>query len=340
MARPKNRTIPKAEEKVSNLLEALKFLSLITTDKGPPNETHVWLGYNWAYASNGAISASCKIEEDINACPHNSTLIEALSKCGQNISFTQIDPSKLSIKSDRFKAIVPCIDQSLAQFNSPDKPIVEISDILKAGFEAVNLLASEDANDLILTSVLIHKQSLISTNRKIVFEYWHGLDLPPDLPIPKSFSQALVKSTKKLAKFGFSQSSVTFYFEDDSWIKSQLYAGTWPDVSKILDRKTNAWPLPPDFFKGLAAVSPFSPDGLIHFGKGVMTSHQEGDVGASYSLDGLPPGLKFSAKQLNLIKPYVEIVDFIAPGPIEGTTCLMFYGKNIRGVVAPHVQSR
>ena len=94
----------------------------------------------------------------------------------------------------------------------------------------------------------------------------------------------------------------------------------------------NPYPLPSGFFTALSAVAPFSADGLIHFGAGVMQSHASADVGACYSLEGLPKGPVFFAKQLALLKPYMQTVDFLAPGP-EGTTMLMFFGDKIRGLI-------
>ena len=65
----------------------------------------------------------------------------------------------------------------------------------------------------------------------MLMEAWHGLDLPPNVPLPKQFVAALVKQKKNLTGFGFSRSSATFYFEDGCWLRTQLYSDEWPDVS-------------------------------------------------------------------------------------------------------------
>ncbi len=327
MARPKKRT---SEEpaKASGLLDALKFCGLVTHDIGPINETHILLGANWACAYNGTIACGHPITEDIYACPHSKLIIEALSKCGEHISFTQLDASKLSIKSGKFKAIVPCIDPHLLIVAAPDPPIADIDDRFKEGLSIVGILPNENAQFVYLASILMNGYSLVSTNGKVVIEYWHGIDLPPDISLPRSLIEPLTSTSKKLVKFGFSQSSVTFYFEDGSWIRSQLYAEKWPDMTLILDRPSNAWPVSGDFWRGLEAIAGFTDSGFVYFDAGVLRSHDNAAQGASYEVAGLPKGLAFPAKQLAMIRPYAERIDFLAK---DG---LRFFGQNVRGAVA------
>ena len=333
MPRPKKRTNEAIPETKSNaFVEALRFVGLVTKEVGPANETHVSLGSNWATAFNGIIAVGSKIIEDIYAAPNNKLLIEALSKCGEHLSITQLDNNRLSIKSDKFKAIVPCVDPQLMTIAVPDEPIAIINDRLKQAIEIVGILANEDAQSVVAASILLSKGSAIATNRHVIFEYYHGIDLPNGLALPKALVQPLTKNKKVLSKFGFSQSSATFYFEDESWIRSQFYAEPWPDVRPILDRSCNPWPVPADFWTGLAAVAPFSPDGAIFFHNGMLSSHTETGQGATFEVAGLPGGPIYSSRQLAFIKPYADKIDFLAPGPAG--PMLMFYGPNIRGAIA------
>ena len=127
-----------------------------------------------------------------------------------------------SIKSNKFKVIVPCLNPYLLQGTQPNQPIVAIDDKLKIAIEAVSCLTTDNAQQVMFTSILLNGGSVIATDSKIIFEYWHGLNLPTNIVIPKKFVEALSKIKKKLKAFGNSQSSITLYFEDDSWIKTQL----------------------------------------------------------------------------------------------------------------------
>lgn len=324
---------PKSETKSNGFLEALQFCALITKATGPINETHVMLNKNWCMAFNGVLSCGHKIEEDIYASPQNKLMIEALSKCGQNLSITQLDNNRLSVKSDKFKAIVPCVEQYLLQPTIPDMPIAIVDNRFKEAMQIISGLNSEDGQRVVTASILMNGYSLIATTGTVIFEAWHGIHLPSDIAIPKAIIQPLIKTNKNLTRFGFSQSSVTFYFEDDSWLKSQTYAEPWPSLDGLLDRSCNAYPLPPQFDIGVASVGPFSSDGNVYFAREVLLSHLDASTGASFEMPGLPAGPIFPVKQLQLIMPYIETIDFLAPGP-NNSRMLKFFGRSVRGVVA------
>src|SRR5216684_1200721 len=331
---PRPRKVKLTEVKSSSFLDALKFLSLITKEQGSPNETHIYLSSKWAFCFNGTISAATPITEDINCCPNNSLIIEALSKCKNGYSFN-LNENKLSLKSDKFKAFIPCIDPTIYQLTVPDPPTLRIDDRFRLAIEAVNVFPHmESSESIVLLSILMNGQTVVGSDSKVIFEYWHGLELPLGLSIPKTFASAFIKITKKLIKFGYSQSSVTFYYEDQSWIKTQLHAKLWPDISAILNKTSNPYPLPADFFDALVAVAPFSQNGQVYFDAGTMRSHSETGVGASFEVVGLPRGPVFPAKQLALLKPWAETVDFLVPGPHQGSTMLLAYGSKMRGAIA------
>jgi hypothetical protein len=318
----------------SRLLEALEFCSCVSEKVGVPYETHIGLRNNWAIAFNGIVAAGSPISEDIVAYPHTLMLVEALSKCDENFTITQLDNGRLSIKSGKFKVIVPCLDPQLMQNAFPDPVVVGLDNRFKAAVEAVGVLASENAQHVLTASVLMHGASVISTNRVMIMEYWHGLDLPPGVPLPKQFVAALVKQKKNLTGFGFSSNSATFHFEDGCWIKTQLYSDEWPDVSKILNREANLWAIDGGFYKALDAVAPFSEDGNVYSDLNLLMSHQDSALGATHECAGIPKGFVYPIKQLQIIKPHVEKIDWMASGIHDSSYCLVFQGGSMRGVIS------
>lgn len=325
----------KASVSSNGLLEALKFLSLVTVEKGAPNETHVVLGNNTAVCYNGVMAAGVLIDDSISAYPHNSTMIDALSKCGQNISITSLENNRLSIKSDKFKAIVPCLEPQAIQSTAPDDMQVEINDGLKEAFKVADIL-SENGQLTYNVSVLLNGPSIISTTGKIAIEYWHGLNLPI-VALPKQFANVITKIDKKCKAFGMGQSSVTVYFHDNSWLKTHLYAEQWPNVTRILEGPSNPYPVLPSFWEGLQAVNSFSVDGLCYFEQNVLQSHRSANAGASFELPGLPRGPIMNAKQLLTVKPYIEVVDWFCRTD-NNMPCSRFFSKNCRGVIAGRLE--
>jgi len=332
MARPKKRTTTEPSKPSTNpFVDALTFLSNVTKPIGPINETHVYLKNGFATASNGILSAGIKIEQELFACPQNHLMIEALSKCGQNLNITQLDNNRLSIKSDKFKAIVPCVDSELLVFSYPDSPVGEINNEFKKAIEILGIVPTDASERITAVSLLLNGQSLVGTNGTMIFEIWHGLNMPV-LAIPKALIKPLSQIKKNITKFGFSINSFTIWFDDESWIKTQIMAGHWPEINNILDGPSNPFPLPGDFWPGLAAITPFAEEGLAYFGKERLSSHQTEGVGASFEVKGLVEGPVYPIRQLNLIKDLADTIDFIAP--LEKGYCLRFFGKQARGVIA------
>ena len=331
---PRKSPGSKSEPNKSSLLTAIEFCSVVSEKLGAPYETHIGLRNNWAIAFNGIVAAGSPISEDITCYAHTMLLAEALSKCDDNFSLTQLDNGRLSIKSGKFKAVVPCLDPALMQTALPDPQIVGITNAFKEAVEAVGVLASENAQHILTASVLMNGPSVISTNRVMIMEFWHGLDLPPNVPLPKQFVAALAKQKKNLTGFGYSNCSATFYFDDGCWLRTQLYNDEWPDVSSILNREANLWTIDTGFFKALDAIEPFSEDGNVYSELNLLRSHADEGVGASYECAGIPKGFVYPIKQLKIIKPFVKKIDWMASGIADSTYCLVFQGDVSRGVIS------
>lgn len=325
--RPKK---PSEKTAINNtLLNAVNFLSSILKDEGSPFETHILLKNKTVTAFNGTIAAGALIDEELFCAPHNKTFLSALQKCKDGYSLTQIDQGKLSIKSGKFKAIVPCIDPNVLPYPVPDVSVAPIDDRFKAALTIIEKVKS-DGEQIYDVSFLMNGGSVIATDGKIIFECWHGLDLPPALPLPKAFISTIIDHPRKLLGFGFSRSSCTFYFDDNSWVRSQLYAKEWPSISHILNKPNNAVSVPTDFFTGLESIAPFS-DGPIYFNNGLLRTHKEEGKGASYEISELKEGPIFSLKYLKMIENIATKIDFYVEGKM-----LAFYGDNVRGMIMGH----
>jgi hypothetical protein len=179
---------------------------------------------------------------------------------------------------------------------------------------------------------------MFATNTTVLFEYWHGIDLPPwGFAIPKAFAAAIVKTPKKPTGFGFGERSVTIWFEDGSWLKTQLFnVSEWPNIDKQFEYTFFPSDVPEGLFEGVRAIERFSEDGGIHFHDGKLKTtydnyrgEADGPVyGASYEVPGLQPGHTFSANLLRLIEPVVTMIDYTS---VEDRA--FFFGDMLRGVI-------
>lgn len=322
---------PRTNYQDNHLLAAIKQLALILKDDGQPYETHAVMANNWLTAHNQVLGMGIKIAEDLRACPNAYLLKEALSKCGDTFSITDLQ-TKLSIASGKFRAQVPCIPPENLSPALPDAPCALIDNKLRDAIAALAPLATEGLDRIVTASFLINGGSVTATDARVIIQAWHGIDLPPELAIPKAAIDPILKNNKTFKAFGFSKSSATFYYEDDSWLKSQFYVDKWPDVAFILDKKVNLWPIPDGFYDALKALEPFSDNGCVYFDSNVMRSHQDESKGASYDVYGLPKGPAFQIKQLRMMEHFAKTVDFLVPH--NGHRMAIFYGDNVRGAIA------
>ncbi len=329
MATTKRARKPAAEKNkiASNLLEALKFISVAQHSDGTPMQTHCRIADGTVTGFDGGILAGHYIDETLNICPHTATLITALSKCADSISITQLDSGRLSIKSGKFRALVPCLNFDDIPAMQPDSPCAALTDDLKTALAACVPLAHDDAQEPFMCAVLLQANTAVSTNRHVIIEAWHGIDLPPNILLPKSSALAIAKSSKSLKSFGYSANSATFFFQDDSFIKTQLYIDKFPAYENLLNLESNPWPLPAGFYEALETVNPFVEDSKVYFFDDKISSSVDPLNGTTYDIEGLKNGLIFNIEYLKLIRPHLHKIHF----DVNERGLALFFGENVRG---------
>lgn len=315
-------------KKSNELLDALRFIALSQKDEGGIIETHCRIQNNYIVGFNGILACGCPITEGIDLAPHTVSFVAALEKCLETYSITQLSTEKLSVKSDKFKAIINCIDKDLMIYPDLNLPTVSVNNEIVKGFETVyNLIA--DNSPLVLTaSALLQSGSIIATNRHVIIEYWHGFTLPRQSMLPKAALTAVIKSGKTLEFVGISDKSATFYFTDKSFIHSQLYAEKPQDFKGVLNVDCQAKPIPELFYTGLDAIAKFS-EANVYFKDNLLCSHETDNMGASYEIKGLAAGPKFKIEYLKLIENLAKTIDFNGP-----RHALYFFGDKVRGAIA------
>ena len=323
MARPKGSSTKK---KAAGLVAALDFIACAITENSP----EAWRGCvrfrdGYALAFNGIISAGCKVDEEFAACPQFGFLRRALEKASDTVAFTQIDASKLAITSGKFKALIPCLQ--------PDA-IQEIS----SGFEQIGPIVKESGTTVVEASLLLKAGSMVACDRVLLLEYWHGIDLPPGLVIPKAFVNAVIAAKKKIIGFGYSpEQSMTLHFEDGSWIKTQLFSVGWPDIDFLARGDINRCaPMPEGLFDAIAAVLPFSGDGNVFFNGETISSHEERSIGASFEF-ACPSGYAYKGQRLLMMKGRASFIEFNAEHKMA-----FFFSNDppIRGALAQYNRSQ
>lgn len=336
----RKKTISKTAE---SLAKALTFVSAGIEEGKETYKAHCRIVNSYIVTFNGQMCVGHPIEENELAmvCPHIPTLITAINKSGKKLSMAVNDKGNLQVTGENIRAIVPCVSADQMPPVMPDMKIAELSDTIKEGFKALLPLVAEDADRIHEMSILLRANTMVAVNGQVMFEYYHGIDLPPGLSIFKNTAKTIATTPEKLIGFGWNgRSTVTFWFEGGAFIQSILGSGEWPDVDKVF-ATTVGEPadLPPGFFEGIEAVASFSADGGVVFDddkvrSGYASYGADGPVyGATYDVPGLVGRHVFSVKQMKLIKPVCAKLDYWSD-----ENKALFYGPIANGETAAKIR--
>ena len=325
-----------------NLIEQLKFVSLAQkAEDDIPWKVHCVMHNGLIGATNGTITIGSKIDETLEVAANTFKLIAALERTTKDVSITELE-GRLSVRSGSFSCFVPCWHEAMPTL-SPDPPLCAISDTLRAGFESIAAISVDnDKKRIVECSILLRENSMVSTDGALMLEFWHNHSLPT-MVLPKAFVTAILNTDKKLKAFGYGQKEVngqmigvscTFHFEDDSYIKTQLYDEGWPSVDIILNKPSKPEPLPAGFYDALRNIKPFSEgkelQKTVYFVDGALQSHRDKQDGAVCEVPGVKHGPAFNIKRLERIEHCMNTVDFYS------SSAAFFFSKDglTRGVLA------
>lgn len=327
MAR-KPKAVVSANDDREKLIAALDFVLLATKGNDEGKSAFVAFHNNCVTAENDTLTLGVAVDVGLELCPQADKFRAALIQCESTFQLTQLDDNAVSIKSGAFRALIPAIAPGLIAQNVPDLPCALITDALKNAFEACGKAISKGER-VFNKSVLLRSGSAVGTNGGILVEYWHGLDLPGSFGIPKKTIDTILGTAKTLYSLGYSERSITFYFEDGSFLKSRLMSEPWPDIDRLMNSfDSDTHPVWPQFFVALKAVQAFVQNDTVYFHANHIGTAHTLELGASFQVPGLPNDLRFSAAYWRILEPYIDHVKLSLTGSPTS-----FKGRNVRGLI-------
>lgn len=311
----------KTNTQADNLTAALDFISIAAKRKEQPYQSHVRLGGKFAVAFDGQLAAGHPIEEELDCCPHLATLQAAVKRCGKSLAIGQTQAGRLSVTGEKLRAVVQCMTSAdvPAIFLEPPTPGVALTEDIKEAFKVCGVLASEAGERVVEASVLLQSMIATGTDGKTCIQYYHGIDLPPHMVLPKVFCDAVARSPYKLTSFGFKwdneagkPSAVVVYFENGAWLRTVCYADRWPDLP-FMENPYNAAPVAEGFFEGVEAVAEHCDDdesfARVYLRDNAIQSHASEEEGAQFAVPGLQGGKVFPPKALLRLAPFAKRID-------------------------------
>ena len=191
---------------------------------------------------------------------------------------------------------------------------------------------AEDASRPWSRGILFRDSSAFATNNIIVAEKWVGYDLGIEVNVPAMAINELLRIKMKPLSMQVCERSITFHFEGERWLKSQLCDIPWPNLKPIFESDRDDMPVaavPEGFFEAIEMLKDFGDDiGRAYISKEGITTSPNPDEGVGVELEGLPDYGCYSIKPLLMLQGAAQTIDFEAyPKPCR------FFGDRLRGVV-------
>lgn len=316
---------PKAE---SPLLSALKFVA-VAQNKGGTGAGYAdycRIDQKCVTTYNGMLSASHPVDLDLEACPHTDRLVAALSRATGVMSYAYINQS-LQLTAGKLKVTVPCVDNRDLSIQHPNPKMLQISVELIDAMERAATFTSTAAERFICASVWLNDGIALGTNGHCLVQAWHGFPIK-NIAVPKQFIDVVKTIKLTLIACGYDKNSLTFYYDNGAWIKTQLYNEEWPstNTNKVLSAFDTAVPviINPELYVAIEAVSPHAKDEttMVH-----ITQSKVSSDGAEYELVSAGEAV-FNANYLIKVKNIIDKIDMFT-----SSDAMLMTGKATRVMI-------
>lgn len=294
-----------------------------------PALTHFKIQDSTIRSFNGTIALSSPIQLDLQCAPKAVPFYRAIEKSEDTVSLIMTKNGKLQVRSGKFKVLIDCIEEETPHV-LPDGDEFQIDGVnLLAAFKTLSPFIGSDASRPWANGVLLDGQSAFATNNIIICEYWVGSKFPVLCNVPAMAVKEMIRINEPPTHAQCTENSITFHYEGDRWIRSQLFTAKWPDVSKILDVHANTKPVPDELAPCLETLKPFTSElGEIYLLGNKVRTHLNEEEGAEVEVRNLNSKGILSLGMLNLVLGVAEEIDFSSlPRPA------IFSGKLLRGAI-------
>lgn len=313
------------------MLAELKFVQGAVAKKDfIPSLTHFEIKDGTVKGFNGSLALCAPIAVALDVKPKALPFVKAIQGCkGETVQLTVTKSGKLSIKAGKFKALVECTDEVFPD-TKPEGQWVSLEgiDIIPA-LKKLLEYTGEDASRPWSLGILLRGSKAFATNNIILVEYDLGTKFPVEINIPKKAVTELVRIGKAPIGMKVTETSATFMYDKNHWVKTQLYDLGWPQLDKVLGRETEMVEVRDEWFEAVEMVTPFADELLrVFFKEGAITTSIEDSAGGTVELDDFNFTGVYNCKfflSLQGLITHIDLHSYPAPS--------LFKGPNVRGAL-------
>lgn len=316
------------------MLSSIKFVQGSIASKGfAPELTHFCIKDGMIRGFNGDLALASPIDLDLNVIPKAKQFIKAIIACKAETAMHITGAGRLCIKSGKFKAFIDCIEETYPNIEPEGDKIALKGSFIKQ-LALLKPFIAEDASKPWARGILLDGCTATATNNIVIVQKWIDEPFPIRVNIPETAVRELVRIKEEPTHMSVTENTISFYYANGRWLRSNLVGLDWPDINRVLDAESNPKPVPVGLFDAIQDLKDFVEEsGRLIFADGkVMTTRDEGE-GASVELDGLPQECCINWRHLAKLEGIAVEIDLaMYPAP-----CI-FYGDNLRGAIVGMVE--
>lgn len=311
------------------MLETLNFVKGAVAKRDTvPTLTHFHIANGQIVGANGRIAIGSPIALDLTASPRAQDFINAIERCKEEVALSVTPAGRLAVRSGAFKAFIECIADPLP-LPTPCGQRIGLPPGFVSALETLEPFTAEDASRRWAMGILFRERSMFATNNICLVEHFVGQAWPQTFNLPASTARELIRIGDDPEAMLVDTHSVTFIYSGARWLHSTLYEIEWPDVFKVLNRPSNAQPIPEGLFDAVRDLAAFGDERRrVYLMPGFVGTVPRADEGANVALPSVKDFGCYGIEQFLLIEEAAELMDLSSyPAPA------MFFGNGIRGAI-------
>lgn len=272
----------------------LRFIKgAVSTKDFVPVLKHVCIQDGIAQAFNGSIALSTPINLKENVVPIASDFIKAIELCKDEPQISLTKAGRLKIQDGSFKVFIKCTNAETYPVVKPTGKKIKVKEDLNKVFKALFPFTGADASRPWSAGIIIRNGYAYATNNVVLACYTKPVQLPNELIIPIAAIKELVRIGEDIESVQLDRDTITFHFEGDRWLRTNLIDHKAPDFAQVLSKctyeKESMQEVPEDLTEILERLYPFmdkkTPTAILRKA-GIFTG--EKDDGASDGTHSFP----------------------------------------------------
>ena len=229
-----------------------------------PALSHFCIAKKRIQGANGSVAIDAPIDLEIEAVVHADRFLAAVDACDGEPKMRFTDGGRLVLERKPFRAMLPVLP--LAEFPISEPSKGKRFKLKGSVIDTLKILLPFMGDDAAAThrwtsSLLFHEGAAYATNSAMMASL-PCKTIDQSVELPHHAVDELIRIAETPEEYCFDETSITFFWKEGRWLRSQLLVEKWPIkmATELLKFKIKPAPLPPNLLASIKRIIPFCAD--------------------------------------------------------------------------------